>query len=118
MNVAHLLTRPATKRPSAHAIIEGSGDDPRSRITFAELADRSARCARFLADAGIGVGDHVLVFVPMSIDLYLALIAIFRIGAVAAFLDPSAGAQHINRCCDMIKPKGMIAVTKAHLLRL
>jgi acyl-coenzyme A synthetase/AMP-(fatty) acid ligase len=119
MNVAHLLTSQAAQRPDAPAIIEGVGQGRgRMRVTFAELETLSSRCARFLTDAGVNAGDHVLVFVPMSIDLYLALIAIFRIGAVATFLDPSAGAHHIDRCCAMVNPKAMIAVTKAHLLRL
>jgi acyl-CoA synthetase (AMP-forming)/AMP-acid ligase II len=117
MNVAHLLTAQARQRPGATAIVERDGGDG-STISFAELDERSSRCARFLADAGLGTGDHVLVFVPMSIDLYVALIAIFRIGAVAVFLDPSAGADHINRCCELIDPGAMIAIAKAHLLRL
>jgi acyl-CoA synthetase (AMP-forming)/AMP-acid ligase II len=113
MNVAHLLVSQALRRPDAKAIVEST-----AAISFSQLDERSARCARFLAERGVGIGDHVLVFVPMSIELYLALIAIFRIGAVATFLDPSAGRDHIDRCCEAVEPKAMIAVTKAHLLRL
>ena len=117
MNVAHLLTAQARQRPDAKAIIGGNGAEG-CTISFAELDERSAHWARFLAADGLGAGDPVLVFVPMSIDLYLALIAIFRIGAVAVFLDPSAGADHINRCCEAIEPRALIAITRAHLLRL
>jgi len=113
MNVAHLLVGQAGLRPNAPAIVE-----PGASTSFAELDDRSARCAGFLAEVGIRAGDHLLVFVPMSIDLYLALIAIFRIGAVATFLDPSAGGDFIDRCCQRVRPRALIAVTKAHLLRL
>lgn len=117
MNVAQLLVANARQLPDASAIVEPRGGGTRS-ISFQELDERSARAARLLADAGLTAGDYVLVFVPMSIDLYLALIAIFRIGAVAMFLDPSAGRDHIDRCCAKIHPRAMIAVTKAHLLRL
>lgn len=113
MNVAHLLIGQAGKHPNNLAIVEAGRS-----ITFGELARHSARCAAMLAKAGIGPGDSVLVFVPMSIDLYLALIGIMRVGAVAMFLDPSVGAEHINQCCRRIAPKGMIAIAKAHLLRL
>jgi len=117
MNIAHLLIRQAGERPGSAAIIQGRGRRRRS-ISFAELDERSARQATYLENGGVGAGDHVLVFVPMSIDLYVALIAIFRVGAVATFLDPSAGAEHINRCCEMVKPAAMIAISRAHLLRL
>jgi acyl-CoA synthetase (AMP-forming)/AMP-acid ligase II len=116
MNVAHLLISQARQRTNAPALIEPRGNSDRT-ITFAQLDEQSARCAKVLLEAGIEIDDHVLVFVPMSIDLYLALIAIFRIGAVATFLDPSAGKSHINRCCEMIRPTAMIAITRAHLLR-
>ncbi|MEN8133824.1 MAG: AMP-binding protein, partial [Pseudomonadota bacterium] len=62
--------------------------------------------------------DRVLVFQPMSYELYVILLAIFRLGAVAMFLDPSAGRAHIEQCCDIGAPRALIASTGAHLLRL
>jgi acyl-CoA synthetase (AMP-forming)/AMP-acid ligase II len=53
----------------------------------------------------------------MSVDLYVALLAILRLGLVAVFIDPSAGRQHIERCCAILPPKALIATAKAHLLR-
>jgi olefin beta-lactone synthetase len=117
MNVVHLLMKHAAQRPAAAAFIEGTGRGRRV-VSFAQLEERSARAAAALVEAGIKAGDSVLVFVPMSAELYVALIAIFRIGAVAMFLDASAGRTHINRCCEMISPAGMIAVWRAQLLRL
>lgn len=117
MNVAHLLTQRASARPSAIAIVEKTGRQRRS-ITFAELDARSGRAAGMLRRDGIQAGDHVLLFVPMSIELYVALIAIFRVGAVATFLDPSVGKDHIARACQIAKPRGLIAISRAHLLRL
>jgi acyl-CoA synthetase (AMP-forming)/AMP-acid ligase II len=115
MNIAHLLVAQATARPDSPAMIEGH--EQGRRVSFAELDERSSRFASYLSSAGVTVGDRVLVFVPMGIDLYLALVAIFRVGAVAVFVDPSAGADHIDRCCQIASPAAMIAVTKAHLLR-
>jgi len=54
----------------------------------------------------------------MSADLYVALLALFRIGAVALFLDPSAGREHLERCCARWAPDALLAIPKAHLLRL
>lgn len=117
MNVTHLLTHMAAERPEADAIIEGAGPAAR-RITFAQLDARAAAAAATLSLDGVAAGDRVLIFVPMSVDLYVALIAVFRLGAVATFLDPSAGRKHIDHCCRIGQPVAMIAVSKAHLLRL
>jgi acyl-CoA synthetase (AMP-forming)/AMP-acid ligase II len=67
---------------------------------------------------GLRPGDAVLVFHPMSAELYVALLAIFRLGLVAMFLDPSAGRAHIENCCALYAPRALIAGTKVHLLRL
>ncbi|HEY0008527.1 MAG TPA: AMP-binding protein, partial [Tepidisphaeraceae bacterium] len=118
MNVTHLLLRQAAERPNTLAILERAPRRGGRSETFASLQVASAHAAaRFQAD-GVRAGDAVLVFVPMSADLYVILIALFRLGAVAMFLDPSAGREHIARCCEILPPKAMIAVPKAHLLRL
>src|SRR5438067_13002055 len=69
-----------------------------------------------LCAIGLRAGDAVLVFQPMSIDLYVCLLAIFRAGLVAMFLDPAAGREHIKHCCELGSPAAFIGSTKAHLL--
>jgi acyl-CoA synthetase (AMP-forming)/AMP-acid ligase II len=54
----------------------------------------------------------------MSIDLYVVLLALLRQGITAMFLDPSAGVEHLERCCSICQPRGFVASPKAHLLRL
>ena len=54
----------------------------------------------------------------MSAELYVCLLALFRLRLVAMFLDPSAGREHIERCCELHRPKAFIGSAKAHLLRL
>ncbi|MDB6172994.1 MAG: AMP-dependent synthetase [Chthoniobacteraceae bacterium] len=117
MNVTEVLLCQARERPDAPAIIETkNGRD--QIITFAQLDEASARAAQLLKASGLRMGDAVLIFQPMSIELYVALLAIFRLGLVATFLDPSSGRAHLERCCEMVPPKAFIASTKAHLLRL
>lgn len=87
-------------------------------VTAHGLEGGAARFAAQLARAGLKQGDAVLVFYPMSVELYAALIAIFQLGLVAMFLDPSAGKEHIERCCMLHPPQALIASPKAHLLRI
>ncbi len=117
MNLCELLLAQARERPHAPAILQpkGKGDET---ISFGELDARSARAAARLRGAGIGRGDRVLVLVPMSIDLYIAIVGILRVGAVVVMLDPSAGASHVDRCCRVARPAALIASAKAQVLRL
>lgn len=88
-----------------------------TRVTFSELeAGAKSFAARLDAD-GIRHGDPVLVFVPMSIELYVALLGIFRLGAVAVFLDPSSGFGHINACCARLPPAALVCVRPLRWLR-
>jgi acyl-CoA synthetase (AMP-forming)/AMP-acid ligase II len=117
MNIAEILRSHARTRPGAAAIIDTRCR--RSRVTsFAQLDQEGARAAGLLWRQGLRPGDAVLVFHPMSAELYVALIALFRLRLVAMFLDPSAGREHIERCCALHPARGLIASTRAHLLRL
>lgn len=113
MNIAAILSEQARQRGEAPAIIERAGV-----TTFAQLDDRVRRAAAMLTKCGFGPGDPVLIFQPMSAELYTALLAVFRIGAVAMFLDPSAGRAHIEACCALAPPRALIALDRAHLLRI
>jgi acyl-CoA synthetase (AMP-forming)/AMP-acid ligase II len=117
MNIAEILQTHARERPEAAAIVDPWGRGSRT-TTFAQLDRAAAQAAQLLRQHGLRAGDAVLVFYPMSAELYAALLGIFRLGLVAMFLDPSAGREHIDRCCSLHQPRGLIAGTKAHLLRL
>ena len=117
MNLAHTLLAQVRERPNAPAILDAPRGTSRA-TTFAQLDEASCRAARLLTEQGLQPGDAVLVFYPMSAELYIALLALFRLRLVAMFLDPSAGRQHIERCCELHRPKALIAGTRAHLLRL
>jgi acyl-CoA synthetase (AMP-forming)/AMP-acid ligase II len=116
VNIAEVLRQQAGERPAA-AIIDTDRGRPRT-TSFADLDRLAGHAAGLLERSGLRPGDAVLVFHPMSLELYVALLAIFRLRLVAMFLDPSAGRAHIERCCALHPPRGLIASAKAHLLRL
>jgi acyl-CoA synthetase (AMP-forming)/AMP-acid ligase II len=114
MNIADIL-RDGAKHAGGDraAIVDRDG-----QVSFRELDQLSARMAAVFADAGLRVGDRALVVHPISIRLYAVLIGLFRLGATALFLDPSAGRAYLDRCCRLAAPRAFIGVPKAHLLRL
>jgi olefin beta-lactone synthetase len=117
MNIMDVFMTQAGEHGEAVALIESKEGETHS-LTFAEIERASARAADMLVQAGLRAGDGVLVFQPMSSDLYIALLAIFRLGLAALFIDPGAGKNHLESCCRLFPPKALIATPKAHLLRL
>lgn len=117
MNLAGLLGEYARACPDLPAIIEPAAGGARV-TTYDDLERRSARAARLLSRKGLRPGDAVLLLVPMSSELYVALLAVLRLGMVVVALDAAGGAEHIERCCALWPPRGLIASSKAHLLRL
>lgn len=117
MNIAQILLEQANARPDAPAIIDRVHAVDRA-MTFAQLSRASGRGARLLSNLGLGAGDAALILQPMSAELYVALLALFQIGMVAMFIDPSSGRKQIDRCLAIHPPKALIATGKAHLLRL
>jgi acyl-CoA synthetase (AMP-forming)/AMP-acid ligase II len=61
---------------------------------------------------------RVLVLGPMSIDLYTAVVALFRVGATAVFADPSSGFRNFDACVARVRPHAFAGVPRAHLLRV
>ena len=59
------------------------GDDGQSRtLTYAELAAEVNRLANALRGLGVGEGDRVGIFLPMSPEATIATLAVVKIGAI------------------------------------
>ncbi|HUQ83879.1 MAG TPA: AMP-binding protein [Gemmatimonadaceae bacterium] len=117
MNIAELLAGPVAERGDAPALMEGTGAE-RRETSFAALDLAARRIAATFRRDGVGSGDGVLFFAAPSAALYASLIAVFRRGAVAMFVEPSAGRRVLDDACDMWPPRALVATRKAHLLRL
>lgn len=113
MNVACVLDAQARDHATRLAM-----DDGQRRVTFAELSLESAHIAGQLRAGGVVADARALVLCPMSVTLYATLIAIWRLGAVAVFVDPSAGLRRLRECMRTVRPDVFIGVPRAHLLRL
>ena len=117
-NVVELLRKAAEATPDRLAIATSGNGSGSARITFSELWKRTDSCGAGLSDLGIGPGDRVLLMVPMSVDLYVTLLAVLKVGAVAVFIDPWIGRRQIARFAAFAEPAAFIGIGKSHLLRL
>jgi acyl-CoA synthetase (AMP-forming)/AMP-acid ligase II len=117
MNLTRLLHGQAASQPDALALLDRTGSRVRA-YSFAELAAAVRSAAALLHRHGIEAGDRVLIFHPMSADLYIALGAIFHVGAAAVFVDPGLGRAQIADACARWTPRALFGSPRAHLLRL
>lgn len=113
MNVVELLEEQAKERGEEIAIYHG-----KEQISFKQLQEESCRGSNYFKSLGLKTGDVVLIFVPMSINLYIILMSLWRQGLTAMFLDPSAGRKNMEDCCLRVQPKAFIGVPKAQIMRI
>ena len=64
-------------------------DGSERKVTFAEMAERSDRVATWLASLGVGKGDRVILMLGNQVELWEAMLAVAKLGAV---IMPTTGA--------------------------
>jgi acetyl-CoA synthetase len=75
------LDRHLKTQPDKVAIIFEADDGKVTRITYRELYHQVCQLANALKALGVGQGDRVLIYMPMSIQVVAAMQACARIGA-------------------------------------
>lgn len=113
MNVLSILAEVARRHPDRPALILG-----REAITFAALRERIDRAAAGLQREGLRPGDRAIVMIPMSIDLYTAMLALLDLGAIAVFVDPWIGWKQIAGFAAFAEPRAWLGIPRSHALRL
>ena len=81
-------------------------------LTFGALWREVEALAADYARRGIGPGHRVLVFVPMSVDLYRAVPALLYLGAVPVFLDQWASFSRLRHAARLADCHGAILTPK------
>lgn len=116
MNVPTLFLEQAAHRPEQPALIAPSGLRGSRTVSYAELTGSVDRAAIALGRSGISRGDGVVLLVPVSIELYVALLALLRIGAHAVLVDPSIGKAGLTQRLRLATPKAVVSNWKGRLL--
>lgn len=82
-------------------IVEEDGSE--QQVTFAEMAQRSDSVAAWLQGLGVGKGDRVLLMLGNQVELWEAMLAIAKLGAV---IMPTTGALGPADLADRITRGG------------
>jgi acetyl-CoA synthetase len=95
--------------PDRLAILELDRDGRRKEWSFGEVADRSARLAGTLASRGVGRGDVVMTVIGNRPEWVLAMVACFRIGAVALPCNEQLRAKDLKLRVEAANPRLIVA---------
>jgi len=114
-NVVGYLKKAAESVPLRPALVL-DGKAPEA-ISFGDLWERVDRVSVGLREYGLRPGARAICMIPMSIDLYVCLLGLLKMGAVAVFVDPWIGPRQIASFCAHASPAAYIGVPKSHLVR-
>jgi acetyl-CoA synthetase len=116
LNIAHeCIDRHAGRSNPAVIVVHADGQD--EVLSFAELAEASARFAHDLVSRGIKPGDRVAVMLEPSRAFYVAVFGTMKAGAIAVPLFTLFGPDGVKLRVDDCKPRLIVTnAEKAQLL--
>jgi acyl-coenzyme A synthetase/AMP-(fatty) acid ligase len=95
--------------PSRPALVAIAADGGRREVSFAEVADRSARLAGALVARGVGRGDVVMTVVGNRPEWAYAMLACWRIGAVAQPCSEQLRPADLRTRMEKVEPRAVVA---------
>jgi acyl-coenzyme A synthetase/AMP-(fatty) acid ligase len=95
--------------PSRTALVAISHDGERREIAFGEVSDRAARLAGTLASRGVGKGDVVMTVVGNRPEWTYAMLACWRLGAVAQPCAEQLRPADLHARMEQVSPRAVVA---------
>lgn len=86
--------------------------------TYKQLDTWSEQLAIHFAKEGLTADSTTLVLHTMSIELYVVLIALFKLAVKAMIVDPSSGVKFMDSCFALERPTALVTTSKGSLLPL
>ena len=93
--IASAIHKQLEIRPDADAVIWETEEGTTNRWSYRELAAKVAQAANALTELGIGVGDRVGIFMPLTPACAVATLACSWIGAIFTPIFSGYGAQAV-----------------------
>jgi len=116
VSIAHnCVHRWAASNPGGIAAVGLGEDGSRREVTFGDLSREVTRLAERLVSLGVGAGDRVAIFLPMSPEVAVASHAIAHIGAVQVPIFSGFAAPAVAQRLQASEAK--VAITQTESLR-
>ena len=81
------------------------------RFSYRQLRDRTARVAGALARLGVGVGDRVVIYMPMIPQAAIAMLACARLGAVHSVVFGGFAAAELAKRIEDAAPRLIVSAS-------
>jgi propionyl-CoA synthetase len=78
------------------------------KFTFRQLYEEVNRFAAILSELGVGKGDRVLIYMPMTPEAVFAMLATVRLGAIHSVVFGGFAAASLAARIDDARPKVMV----------
>jgi len=96
--------------PTREALIWLNAAGAERRLTFAEISEGSKRMASVLRAQGVGRGDRVLIMLPRLPEWQMAMLAAFRLGAIAIPCITMLTAKDLAYRIEATEPRALITI--------
>ncbi len=96
IDLGYLLCDQHTATPDRVALIYKEKVEHEARYTFTDLREYSTRFAAVLAKLGVAKGDRVATLLPKSPELVIAVLGIWRLGAIHVPLFTAFGPEAVD----------------------
>lgn len=122
VNIASYLKKTVEIVPYKRAVVYPSGRDNSGRMMYSHLTflqlDRESDClAHGMENVGITRGTRTILMVKPSLEFFMIMFALFKIGAVPVVVDPGMGIRRMVECFKEGRPEAFIGIPPAHVIR-
>jgi len=103
VRVENFLLESARRFPDKLALVAGA-----TRLSYRQLAEKSAALAAELARRGVARGDRVVIFLPNSPETVISVFGTLMAGAVFSVVNPGTKADKLAYILDHCKAKALL----------
>jgi len=111
MNIIEFFIAQVLSSPNKVAIVDNG-----KTITYSQLLKQIKETANYFKSKEIGKGDKVLIAVPISIDTYRIVLALFYIGAIPVFMEEWAFKNNLHNNIKQLDCKAVVVAKKFSIL--
>ena len=108
------VDRWARDDPERTALVAEREDGSQRTYSFAQLLDAVEHAAGALVEMGVSKGETVAVYLPMSAEAIITMLAIARIGAVFVPVFSGYGAEAVRARIEAAEPRVMVTADGYH----